>query len=155
MEYLLSASCSSPNLAALVFQGISSPLQQTSWTAHRWWNLSLSSLISFFSTTSIISVYLNEVPVFLHFLAIIGRLFVRSWWCPRTTVCLLCVYKRALSSCPGEDVPYLADACILGYYASSVFFSPTGANWVTKEILLAGKTTNWTKRRKEDASANL
>lgn len=58
-----------------------------------------------------------------------------------------------------EDVPYLANACILGYYASSVFF-PTETNCVTKEILplnllLLLDNSNWTKQHKEDASANL
>ncbi len=119
MEYLQSASCSSPNHATLVFKGISSPLQQTPRTAHRWrW----SSVTFYFFNTSTISVNLNEVPVFLHFLAIIVGLPVWSWWCPRSTVCLFCVYKRASSSSPGEDVHYLADACILGYYVPSVFF---------------------------------
>lgn len=58
---------------------------------------------------------------------------------------LLVLGSTRESSRPGEDVPYLVDARILGYYASSVF-SPTRnklgnkGNFAPYPAALAGKT---------------
>lgn len=94
----------------------------------------------FFLNTSTISVYLNEVPIFLHRLAIVIFLFV---CCPCTTLCLFCVYERERAVL----MSWWRCACILGCYASVRKFLPSSPH-------SCRKNTNWTQQCNEDASAS-